>query len=286
MVDFFIQRPVFATVCALLIVVAGAVCIPSLPISLYPNLAPPQVSVTCNYVGANSQVVESAVTIPLEQQINGVEGMHYITSTSANDGTSNINVVFRTGYDLYRTQPYFYTEDRFIILDLGVHTLDIARVFMGEVERLSCETQRRNPKVRAEDTATVLLHHTSGAVSVVDFTYESRKLPDPFPETLVEIEGPRGAIVVEAGLKMRITSDGRSREEDIGAPLLSWTSRPWHVAQESVLATCRHMLERYRAGTPAETSAADNLKTFALAEAAYAAAASGASVRPRVASQD
>jgi len=99
-VDFFIQRPVFATVCALLIVVAGAVCIPTLPISLYPTLAPPQVSVSCNYVGANAQVVESAVTIPLEQQINGVEGMHYITSTSSNDGTSNINVVFRTGYDL------------------------------------------------------------------------------------------------------------------------------------------------------------------------------------------
>ena len=100
MVDFFIQRPVFATVCALLIVVAGAVCIPSLPISLYPALAPPQVTVTSNYVGANAAVVESAVTTPLEQQINGVEGMHYITSTSSNDGTSNINVIFRTGYDL------------------------------------------------------------------------------------------------------------------------------------------------------------------------------------------
>jgi len=99
-VDFFIQRPVFATVCALLIVVAGAVCIPSLPISLYPALAPPQVTVTSNYVGANAAVVESAVTTPLEQQINGVEGMHYITSTSSNDGTSNINVIFRTGYDL------------------------------------------------------------------------------------------------------------------------------------------------------------------------------------------
>ncbi len=100
MVDFFIERPIFATVCALLIILAGAVCIPTLPISLYPNLAPPQVGVTSNYVGANSQVVESAVTIPLEQQINGVEGMHYITSTSSNDGTSSINVTFRTGYDL------------------------------------------------------------------------------------------------------------------------------------------------------------------------------------------
>ena len=100
MVDFFIKRPIFATVCALLIILAGAVCIPGLPISLYPNLAPPQVTVNSNFVGANAQVVESAVTIPLEQQINGVEGMHYITSTSSNDGTSNINVTFRTGYDL------------------------------------------------------------------------------------------------------------------------------------------------------------------------------------------
>ncbi|HTC94715.1 MAG TPA: efflux RND transporter permease subunit [Terriglobales bacterium] len=100
MVDFFIKRPIFATVCALLIILAGAVCIPSLPISLYPDLAPPQVTVSSNYVGANAQVVESAVTTPLEQQINGVEGMHYITSTSSNDGTSSINVTFRTGYDL------------------------------------------------------------------------------------------------------------------------------------------------------------------------------------------
>jgi hydrophobic/amphiphilic exporter-1 (mainly G- bacteria), HAE1 family len=100
LVDFFIKRPIFATVCALLIILAGAVSIPSLPISLYPDLAPPQVTVSSNYVGANAQVVESAVTIPLEQQINGVQGMHYITSTSSNDGTSTINVTFRTGYDL------------------------------------------------------------------------------------------------------------------------------------------------------------------------------------------
>ncbi len=100
MVDFFIHRPVFATVCALLIILAGAVCIPTLPISLYPQLAPPQVTVASNYVGANSRVVESAVTIPLEEQINGVEGMRYISSSSSNDGTSQITTTFRTGYDL------------------------------------------------------------------------------------------------------------------------------------------------------------------------------------------
>ena len=100
MVDFFIRRPIFATVCALLIVLAGAVVIPSLPISLYPDLAPPQVVVTSNYVGANSKDVEAAVTTILEQSINGVEGMRYMSSTSSNDGTSAITVTFQTGYDL------------------------------------------------------------------------------------------------------------------------------------------------------------------------------------------
>ena len=100
MVDFFIRRPIFATVCALLIVLAGAVCIPTLPISLYPQLAPPQVVVTANYIGANSRDVEAAVTTILEQSINGVQGMRYISSTSSNDGTSAVTVTFDTGYDL------------------------------------------------------------------------------------------------------------------------------------------------------------------------------------------
>ncbi len=100
MVDFFIHRPVFATVCALLIILAGAVVVPSLPISLYPQLAPPQVTVGSAYIGANSSQVESAVTRPLEEAINGVPGMRYIQSTSANDGTSAITTTFNTGYSL------------------------------------------------------------------------------------------------------------------------------------------------------------------------------------------
>jgi HAE1 family hydrophobic/amphiphilic exporter-1 len=99
-VDFFIHRPVFATVCALLIILTGAVCIPNLPVAMYPALAPPVVSVTTNYVGANADTVEKAVTIPLEEAINGVEGMRYISSSSTNSGTSSIAATFKTGYDL------------------------------------------------------------------------------------------------------------------------------------------------------------------------------------------
>jgi HAE1 family hydrophobic/amphiphilic exporter-1 len=99
-VDFFIRRPVFATVCALMIILAGAISIPTLPIAQFPDLAPPQVIVSSGYIGANAQTVESAVTIPLEQAINGVQGMKYITSSSGNDGTSTITVVFDVSRDV------------------------------------------------------------------------------------------------------------------------------------------------------------------------------------------
>ncbi|WP_224249445.1 efflux RND transporter permease subunit [Hyalangium gracile] len=99
-VDFFIRRPIFAAVCSILLTLVGVLAIPTLPISQYPDLAPPQVTVTANYVGASSDVVETAVTIPLEQELNGVEGMRYISSTSSNDGTSNITITFEPTRDL------------------------------------------------------------------------------------------------------------------------------------------------------------------------------------------
>lgn len=99
-VNFFIKKPVFAIVCALVILIVGLISIPTLPIEQYPDISPPQITVTANYVGASAQVVEDTVTTVLERQINGVEGMRYISSTSSNDGTSKIVITFQQGYDL------------------------------------------------------------------------------------------------------------------------------------------------------------------------------------------
>jgi HAE1 family hydrophobic/amphiphilic exporter-1 len=95
----FITRPILATVCSLLLMLGGAIAIPTLPIARYPELTPPSVSVSAFYTGANAQAVESAVTTPLEQVINGVEGMLYMTSSSTNTGFASINVVFEVGRD-------------------------------------------------------------------------------------------------------------------------------------------------------------------------------------------
>ncbi len=97
--NFFIQRPVFATVCSIIITLLGLACIPTLPVAQYPEIAPPQVTVTSTYVGANAEVVESTVTNILERQLNGINGVKFIKSTSANTGTSNINLTFDLGRD-------------------------------------------------------------------------------------------------------------------------------------------------------------------------------------------
>ncbi len=94
LVDIFIKRPILASVCSLVIILAGAMAIPTLPIAQFPELTPPTVSVNAFYQGASAEVVETAVTQPIEQALNGVEGMKYITSSSASNGSSSVTVTF------------------------------------------------------------------------------------------------------------------------------------------------------------------------------------------------
>ena len=193
-------------------------------------------------------------------------------------------IAFRTGFDVYRTQPYFHHEKRLAILDTGVHVLDLARFLLGEVRHVSCETQRRNAKNLGEDTATMLLRHESDAVSVVETTYEARQIPDPFPQTLITLEGDNGSIKLHEDFRMVVTAGTNVVTRTVGSPLLPWTAEPWHIAQESVLLTQRAIIAAWRAGHDAETSGADNLKTYAAAEAAYTAAETGRATRPAAAS--
>lgn len=189
-------------------------------------------------------------------------------------------VAFRTGYDIYAVQPYLHQAKRYAILDVGIHMLDLARFFLGDVERVSCETQIRNPENVGEDTATIMMRHCSGAVSIVECSMESRIDPDPFPETLVTIEGERGSASVGPGLVGHVTSSGDTRDLDFGSPLLPWTSQPWHTVQESVLRTEEAIVRAWRDGKDPESTGDDNLKTYALVEAAYEAAHLGRAVTP------
>ncbi|MFQ3628028.1 MAG: efflux RND transporter permease subunit [Cyanobacteriota bacterium] len=97
--NFFIKRPVFTLVCAIITVFLGLVVLPTLPIAQFPDITPTQVVVTANYPGADAETVESAVTNILEREINGVDGLRYMSSSSGSDGTSQITVTFEAGQD-------------------------------------------------------------------------------------------------------------------------------------------------------------------------------------------
>src|SRR5437764_1758322 len=99
MVNFFIERPIFSTVIALLMLLVGGICLFLLPISPYPEIVPPPAQVTTTYTGADAQTVADTVTTPVEQQINGVKGLIYFNSDSTSNGLSNVIATFDVGYD-------------------------------------------------------------------------------------------------------------------------------------------------------------------------------------------
>lgn len=101
MIKNFINRPVLSTVISILIVILGVLGLTALPVTQYPDIAPATVSVRANYTGANAETVMKSVVVPLEEQINGVEGMDYITSSAGNDGSAQIQVFFKQGVNAY-----------------------------------------------------------------------------------------------------------------------------------------------------------------------------------------
>lgn len=187
-------------------------------------------------------------------------------------------VSFRTGHDIYGKQPYLAREENFVILDLGVHMLDVARYLLGDAAALYCQTESVKPGIRGEDMATIMLRHGSGATSVVECSYASPVYPDPFPELTLQVEGTRGSLRTDMGYRMTVFSDGKPELIDVSPTLHAWSTPPWHGTQDSVLRTQRHWVDSLRSGNEPETSAQDSLKTYALVFGAYRSARSGTAI--------
>lgn len=190
------------------------------------------------------------------------------------------HIAWRTGYDVVAGQPYLAEVERFIVLDLGIHVLDVARFLLGDVADIYARTQKTMPGAKGEAQATMSLGHTSGAVSAVTCTYTNRIDPDPFPETLIEVEGSAGTLRLGRSFQLELHLDGQLEICEVTPEVPSWADPQWALVQESVLNTQRHFIDCLTSGEAFQTSGRDNLKTFALVEAAYASAATGQPVVP------
>ncbi|WP_348641730.1 Gfo/Idh/MocA family protein [Aestuariivirga litoralis] len=187
-------------------------------------------------------------------------------------------ISFRSGYDIFSGQPYLAEGTRFIVDDLGVHVLDVARFLLGDVKAVSARTTRVNPNIKGEDVATMLLDHGAGLTSVVDCSYSTKQEPEGFPETVIELDGTKGSLRLNLGYQLKVTAPSGTRFHDVSPPLLPWASKPWHNIQESVALIEQHWVDCLQNNKEPATSGRDNIKTFALVEAVYQSAASGQTV--------
>ena len=130
--DTFINRPVLSTVISIFIVLLGLLGLVSLPITQYPDIAPPTINVSTTYTGANAQAVINSVIQPLEESINGAEGMQYMTSTATNTGSATITVTFEQGFD-----------PDMAAVDVQNRVAKAANLLPSEVNQVGVLTQKR-----------------------------------------------------------------------------------------------------------------------------------------------
>ena len=169
--QFFIKRPIFAAVLSLLIFIGGAIAVWQLPITEYPEVVPPTVVVTANYPGANPKVIADTVASPLEQEINGVENMLYMSSQATSDGRMTLTITFAIGTDVDRAQTQVQSR------------VDRARPRLPqEVQRLGVVTEKSSPDL------TMVVHLTSPD-DRYDMLYLSNYAALNVKDELARIEG-------------------------------------------------------------------------------------------------
>ena len=133
---FFIDRPIFATVLSIVVVIVGVVAVTQLPVAQYPDVAPPTVQVTATYPGANAKTTADNVATPIEQEVNGVERMLYMSSKSTNDGQMNLDVTFELGTNLDTAQVL--VQNRVAVAEAKLPE---------EVKRIGVTTKKKSPSI-------------------------------------------------------------------------------------------------------------------------------------------
>jgi D-apiose dehydrogenase len=187
---------------------------------------------------------------------------------------------FCSGFPVFANQPFLKTIDHFIITDLGSHMLDVARFLFGEASSLFCRTKKVHQDIQGEDVATILLETMQGVAVVVKMAYAENFLEkDPFPQTMIFIEGEKGSAELDMNYWLRVTTQKGTLARRVPPPQYSWANPDYAVVHASIVACNANILSELKGEGAAETTGEDNLKTVRLVFASYESAASGKSIQ-------
>lgn len=183
-------------------------------------------------------------------------------------------VSFCSGFPVFDNQPFLAELERFILTDIGSHTLDVCRFLFGEAKTVYCLTQRVNKNIKGEDVANVVMEMESGLHCFAEMSYASILEKEAFPQTLVLIEGEKGSLNLTNDFELRITTHEGTTSDVVQPKLYDWLDPAYAVVHASIVDCNRDILKGLR-GCESETTGADNIKTVALVWAAYESAETG-----------
>ena len=182
-------------------------------------------------------------------------------------------VSFCSAFPVFDNQPFLATLDRFILMDIGSHVLDICRFLFGEASSLYCLSKRVNPAIKGEDVANVLMEMNNGIHCYAEMSYASILEKEAFPQTLVLVEGEKGSLHLTNDFELKvITRDGVIIKEIIKPKNYSWVDPAYTVVHSSIVDCNSDILNGLKGGL-CETTGADNLKTVDLVWKSYESAA-------------
>jgi len=188
-------------------------------------------------------------------------------------------ISFRSDFDTFEGQAWLREIPRFIIIETGIHILDVARFLLGDPTTIFAATTRINPTIKGEDVATIMLT-LEDATCIVDLSFATPTDHEIFPQTLITLEGPEGVIKLDEDYRLRLVRPGVMETRVLPEPEHAWTNRPWHVMEDSALQIQRHWVDCLRTGREPESTGKDNLKTLDLVFGAYVSAETGESFHP------
>jgi predicted dehydrogenase len=183
-----------------------------------------------------------------------------------------------SGFPVFRNQPFLRELDRFILMDLGSHILDVARFLFGEAVSLYCHSHKVHSDIRGEDVATVMLRMGRETTVVVEMAYAENPLErECFPQTLAFVEGDKGSLELGTDYWIKVTTANGTTTKRFPPTYYSWANPAYEVVHSSIVACQANLLQGLNGGS-AETTGEDNLKTMRLVFAAYESAANGKAV--------